>query len=105
MQGSHPPFFPLFSFCDPLLFGSGVRAQTPVGRLLVSQMSGVHGKMRLVLSSQEAGQANCAFTHCADQRESPGRSSSSVDVETETDSKRTKTIIFRLFPAPLLLTF
>lgn len=69
------PFFFLFSVCDPLYFGSCGRDQTPAGRLLLSQMSGMHGKMQLVLSTQEARQANCAITHCADQQESPGRSS------------------------------
>lgn len=79
MQGSHPLLFPVL-FCDPLYFSSCVRHQTPAGRLLVSQMSGMRGKMQLVLSSQEASQASCALTHCADQRESPGRSS--VDLMT-----------------------
>lgn len=57
-------------FRDLLYFSSCVGAQTPAGRLLVSQMSGMHGKMQLVLSSQEASQASCAITQCADQQES-----------------------------------
>lgn len=57
--GLSSSFF-LSSVCDPSYSSSCVREQTPAGRLLLSQMSGMHGKMRLVLSSQEAGQANCA---------------------------------------------
>lgn len=50
MQGSHPlSLFFLSSFPVPLCFSSYVRDQTPAGRLLVSQMSGLRGKMQLVL--------------------------------------------------------
>lgn len=73
MQGSHPLFSP-FSLYAPLFSGSSVRDQTPAGRLLLSHMSGVHGKMQLVLSSREARRANCVPQR-ADQQESPGRSS------------------------------
>lgn len=97
--GLSPSFFPLFSLYAPLFSGSSVRDQTPAGRLLLSQMSGVHGKMELVLSSREARRANCAPPQHADQQESPGRSSRAGKT-----LKGAKMIISRPPPPPTSVT-
>lgn len=79
--------FFLSSFPVPLCSSSYVRDQTPAGRLLVSQMSGLRGKMQLVL---------------CEQQESPGRSS--VDVITAVNQRNRDDNNTDFCPPSILLT-